>query len=207
MSNSLRRIWLQLTVDKRRFRAFVAVCGVGLVIWAKPMGLFLWARMRLITGIPKTAMADDPLDQPPIPALPQRPSGSDPIAVSLDDRLRRDPFAVDDAIYPKPIIPQDSTEDEGKSDARPADDPAEAEARLTERLRELVARFRLEAVISGSPLAVINGRTVQVGDHIPADDADGTEFRLNEVRSRSVVLECQGRQYELEMFKPLEMPD
>jgi hypothetical protein len=201
VSMQFRRLWMQVTADKRRFRALVAVCAVGVVVWAKPMGLFIWARMRLITGIPRTAMADEPIaaDAPKAP----EPSLQAPIAVALDDSTDRDPFLVSGAIYPKPIIPDDFSEGDGKSDPRPADDPEEAEKRLTNRLREMAAEFRLEALMSGLPVAVINGSTVEVGQAIPAKDGSGVEFRLIEIRQRSVILEAQNRLFELEMSAPL----
>lgn len=37
------------------------IAFAGTVLWLKPMGLLIWARMRILTNIPRTAIADDPL--------------------------------------------------------------------------------------------------------------------------------------------------
>ena len=69
--------------------AFVAMFAV--VAWAKPMGLLLWARLRILTSIPKTAIADDPAKAPAEeqPAL-ELDSGLSPQGARLID-----PFSID----------------------------------------------------------------------------------------------------------------
>jgi hypothetical protein len=50
--------------------------AVGAVLWLKPMGLLLWARLRILTNIPRTAIAEDPPQQArAFPDLPQCPMG------------------------------------------------------------------------------------------------------------------------------------
>ena len=45
---------------RSRKGALTFVARFAVVAWAKPMGLLLWARLRILTSIPKTAIADDP---------------------------------------------------------------------------------------------------------------------------------------------------
>ena len=74
---------------------------------------------------------------------------------------------------------------------------------MTSRLGALVAHLRLEAVMQGHPMAVIiNAKTYQLLDSIPAIDDDEIRFRLVDVRDRSAVLECAGRRFELKMRVP-----
>jgi hypothetical protein len=200
MNLIFRRLWIQLTADKRRFRALVTVMAVGMVLWAKPMGLFIWTRLRMVTSIPRTAMADEEavLQAPSPTAQPPRVQ-----SITLDTLAVRDPFLVSEALFPKPTIATENDDQEEKSRPASADDPEEAERRLTNRLRDLASTLRLEALMSGLPLAVINGVTVRVGESIIPDESESAEFRLIEIRSRSVILESQGRLFELEMSTSL----
>ena len=45
----LKRMWIQLTTDKRRFGLFCAALGIGLL---------LWARLIVVANIPKHAIAE-----------------------------------------------------------------------------------------------------------------------------------------------------
>lgn len=81
-------------VAARRARAG-AIVFLGLavcVLWAKPMGLLLWARIRILTNIPRTAIADEVLEQALVDAArsPSRPPVS---RIELPARTSRDPFA------------------------------------------------------------------------------------------------------------------
>ena len=49
---------------RSRKLAIGMVAMFSVVAWAKPMGLLLWARLRILTSIPKTAIADDPANTP-----------------------------------------------------------------------------------------------------------------------------------------------
>ena len=56
---------------RSRKGALMLVTAFAVVAWAKPMGLLLWARLRILTSIPKTAIADDPAntqaeEKPPV---------------------------------------------------------------------------------------------------------------------------------------------
>jgi hypothetical protein len=49
-----RRPW------RRWLRAGAPLAALAVVLWMKPMGLLLWARLRILTNIPRTAIAEDP---------------------------------------------------------------------------------------------------------------------------------------------------
>ncbi len=86
-----RRTWSVLFGPQARSVALVA--GVAVVLWAKPMGLLLWARLRLLANIPRTAIADDEallaarFESEPLP------SAGDPEVVVLPRAASRNPFA------------------------------------------------------------------------------------------------------------------
>ncbi len=76
---SRRRAW-------RLIRLLAPILAVAVVLWLKPMGLLLWARLRILTNIPRTAMAEEPPEwmrsfpdlaarplPPPIPAMATPP--------------------------------------------------------------------------------------------------------------------------------------
>ncbi|MEY3024937.1 MAG: hypothetical protein RJA16_1763, partial [Planctomycetota bacterium] len=48
--------------DRRRLRrtvmAAMPLLAFATVLWVKPMGLLLWARLRILTNIPRTAVAE-----------------------------------------------------------------------------------------------------------------------------------------------------
>lgn len=194
----LQRFWLQLTADRRRFSVLCAVCVVGLL---------LWSRMVLISNVPRTAMADPTpkikhggeLPKPDV--LPER--RTEAVAV-LASRPNRDPFAISDRIFPKPPNPNDDSDLGQNSGSNYVEDPQQVEARLVARLTGLVARLTLDASMSGPSLAVISGKTYRLFDEVTVKDkaADPFVFKLVEVRNRSVVLEYDGRLFELTMAQP-----
>ncbi len=51
------------------------------------------------------------------------------------------------------------------------------------------------------PLAVISGKTYQLGDPIPAFENEEIRFTLLAVGERSVTLEYEGREFELKMAR------
>lgn len=60
----------------RLLRLAAPLAALGVVLWLKPMGLLLWARLRILTNIPRTAIAEDPPQQArSFPDLPQCPIG------------------------------------------------------------------------------------------------------------------------------------
>ncbi len=204
MSVTLRRLWIQLTADPRRFGA---LCAVVL------LGLLLWARIIVTSNLTRTAVADENAQ-----SAEDRGSASEsaksvsdnrpvaPINVQMAEFPIRDPFRISDQYFPKPTLPEVLVEDQAKLLERPAEISRDTEALVAKRLRGLVGQFTLEAVMQGRPMAVINGRTHQLGDWIPAVDNEAVRIQLIEVRYRLVVLECKGHRFELGM-EPLGIRD
>ena len=98
----LKRCWAHLTADRRKFRAFGLLLAVAVVLWAKPVGLLLWARIKIITNIPRTAIAEDeplltkmtPDSSRGVPALPE----SEKLHLSVWPM--KDPFRIDQYFMP-----------------------------------------------------------------------------------------------------------
>lgn len=191
----LRRLWIQITSDRRRFGILCAVLAIGLL---------LWGRIIITSSVPRTVMAD-PEDGAPSAHGAADPDGTSPRptrTIQLADGLRRDPLAVSEAYFPKPNNVEALPQVGPKSDGEPADDPEQADRRRTLELQGLAGKFRLDGVVQGRPMAVINGRTYHLDDWLPAVGDGGTVFQLVEVSHRSVVLECEGRRFKLSMEFP-----
>jgi hypothetical protein len=76
-----------------RLAPFLLVVLAAGVLWAKPMGLLFWARIRILTNIPRTAIAEPEHDLAAMPRieLPPLPAREAPLPP------RRDPFAAAEA--------------------------------------------------------------------------------------------------------------
>jgi hypothetical protein len=192
---ALKRLWVQVTTDKRRFGA---LCGVLAV------GLLLWARVIIITNMPRHAVADrdaepvavdDGSDTTP-PAI-----AAESVTVTLDEVPERDPFVINPTVFPPPHSLTNLEADAGKSTEEPVEDDQQAAARLHMQLQAVVDRFSLEAVMSGS-IAVISGETFRPGDRVPASDNEQLEFLLVEVKNRSVILGYEDHRFELTIANP-----
>lgn len=201
MTVQLRRMWIQLTADRKRFGV---LCGVIAV------ALLLWSRIIVISNVPRTAVAED---HPEADVVAERLLGAlnwsendslrPATQVTLERRPRRDPFVISIEHFPKPEAIDTSAEDRDKSAGEPAENAEAREARITARLRELVEGLSLEAVMSGPPpMALIDGVSYRVGDAVPAGTND-TTFTLVEVGQRRVVLEIQERRFTLDMKSPV----
>jgi hypothetical protein len=211
MSVKLRRLWIQLTADRRRFGALCAVLGVGML---------LWARLIVVSRMPRMAVADDAslaansgekpakfaaksekADKTSEESAP--PIDREPVPISLMNRFGRDPFIISPHYFPKPTSFTEPGKEADKSQSKPAEEGNQIEARLTAQLQAAADRLRLEAAVSGS-LVVISGKTYRVGDVIeaPVQGGELARFKLVEVRHRSAVLECEQRQFEIQMTSP-----
>lgn len=181
----------------RRVRALAFTLAVASVLWAKPMGLLLWARIKILTNIPRTAIAD-PGDGAPV-LVRNRPDLAEPQELRVPGRPATDPFRIDDAVFPVPVRPEVSSRTGAKVAAGNAEEIDPAMVRERER-SAMAAAFRVQAAGEGMGIAVVGGRTVKVGQSI--EGPDGTAFRLVEVRGEGVVLECEGARYEVTIARP-----
>ncbi len=193
-----------------RRNALLVVAGLGLVIWAKPMGLLLWSRIRILTTIPRTAIADDAVASAPKPKLPPEFDPQLPAVVAA----ARDPFRVDPAYFPseqdlrnaqtaaaalanpgvaaassnaEPIV---ETTAANPSPLELADERPPAEY---ERLRVAAESLRVQSAGKGLETAVVDGRAVRVGDVLPT--AGGDEFVLVEVVAGGIVVAHGAREF------------
>ncbi len=189
----LRRLWIQITSDRKRF---------GLLCAMLVLGMLLWGRIIVTSNVPRTAVADD-YDEPPPGVTPPAPSGgpsdkppAPPVQVQLALRPRHDPFLISAEHFPKPNPVEVLPQDDPKLPPNAAENPDE---RLMAKLRAQVDRFKLEAVMFGRPMAVINGKTYRLYSWIPAVGNDFYRFQLVEVQHRAVVLECEGHRFKLKM--------
>jgi hypothetical protein len=170
----MRRLWMRLTADRKRF---VLLC-TALVV-----GMLLWGRMIVLTNVPRTAVANEEgqaigsrqRSEHGVPRSESSTRNSElrqPTAVHihLDALPNRDPFVISNEHFPKPVVESPSPPDQGKSPADVVESEEAREARLMAVLGEAVSRLRLEAVMMGSqgsePMVVINGRTYRRGDVI-----------------------------------------
>lgn len=192
----LDRARLSFRTD-RRVRALAFTLALASVLWAKPMGLLLWARIKILTNIPRTAIAD-PGDGAPV-LVRNRPDLAEPQELRVPGLPATDPFRIDDTAFPVPARPADSSRPGPKVAAGNAEEVEPAEVRERERAA-MAAAFRVQAAGQGMEIAVVDGRTLRVGQSI--EGGDGTAFRLVEVRGEGVVLECEGTRYEVQIARP-----
>ncbi|MGA0286864.1 MAG: hypothetical protein ACO3QA_07505 [Phycisphaerales bacterium] len=75
---------------RRRIAAALPLAAFATVLWIKPMGLLLWARIRILTNIPRTAIAE-PRPGDSFPDLERRDVAgadfADCEALALPDRV------------------------------------------------------------------------------------------------------------------------
>jgi hypothetical protein len=193
----LRRLWIQITSDRKRF-------GVLCVMLA--LGLLLWARIIVTANLPRTAMADgDGPGSGPPPAIAGTASDkplAPPVPVKLARQPHRDPFLISAEHFPKPTPVEVLTHNDPKFGGNGDENTDRANERLIEELTALVDRFTLEAVMQGRPMAVINGKTYRLYSWIPAVGNDQIRFQLVEVGHRSVVLQYENHRLRLRMDFP-----
>jgi hypothetical protein len=180
---------------RRRRSALAIVAAFAVVAWAKPMGLRLWARIRILTSIPKTAIADDPTNAPEEPRPPVELDAGLPIGTNWS----LDPFQIDPRTFPKPTP---APEPRAETVAEPKVAPVTTDETPSEAIdgpRRASERFRLQAAGKGLSTAVIDGRILRVGDALFG--ADGLRFTLVEVLEGAVILDHEGRRFEVRLAR------
>lgn len=213
MSSRLRRFWIQVTADRKRF---------GMLCAAAAVGLLLWGRLIVVSQPPRMALAGDAEETASGRSGQKKSGGSSggeaadnsksakavgsrvnrsPIAVELFAKPSHDPFVISPLYFPKPTPIAQPIQQLPKLVPEPVEDSVQVEARLVAHLRALADKMTLEAAI-GNSMAVIDGRKYRVGETIVSKAGSEYVFKLVEVRQRSVVLECEGRQLELPMATP-----
>ncbi len=179
-----RRMMVQMTADRRKFGLLCALAAVGLLFWA---------RIIVIKNLPRAVMAEG---EQALLAAAEEPGNANMSdnqtqlsrTFVLEEVPGRDPFALN------PMWFSGLEEDASLSNDQPKLAPGKSEDP-----EQVISHLRLEAVMQGSPMAVISGRTYRPGDLIDSQDSGSVRFVLIEVQRRSVVLEHAGRRYELRM--------
>lgn len=199
MSLALRRFWIQITADRRRFSVLCFAVG---------MGLLLWARLIVVNNMPRTAMATEnaPASEKPAAKGAKKsqpakaaPANKTPVRIALDESPARDPFVISRKHFPSPTLTAPTDDDQAKSSQKPVDEAERTAAQLEARLHAGMSRLRLEAAMGGL-MAVINGRSYRVGDSLQVEG--DIVFRLEQVGQRSVTISWGDRRFELEMSSP-----
>jgi hypothetical protein len=202
MSLMMQRLWIQLTADRKRFGVLCAMLGVGLL---------LWARVIVVTNIPRTAVATEERQQ--VAADVQRhlrsdigtanQPGRERVPIELDLKPERNPFVISTEHFPKPIDVTKNPDDPAKSDWKHDEEDIDLLVRQRrEHLARAAATLKLEAVMTGAELAVISGRTFRLGDEVPSRGDRPVRFILTSVKPRAVVLELEGHEFELALPTP-----
>lgn len=197
MNEQLQRLWIRVTVDRRKF-------GIMCVLLA--VGLLLWGRLILLESVPRVGFADPDAGTTAGAQSAAGQAGSDvaqelPIVyMDLTRALRRNLFLAPSSFLPQPAQDSSASALGPKSQAETSEDPIALRQQRIERVRQDGASLRLESLIHGvPPVAVIDGRVLQVGQVIQG-------FRLEEVGDRSVVLMKDGVRVELVMDVPGSRP-
>ncbi len=195
----LRRLWIQITSDRKRF---------GLLCAMLLIGLLLWGRIIVTSNLPRTAVADDPVRNTGTGSSGGgTASGSTDkhvmrtVAVTFARTPNRDPLLMNNLHFPKPTPVVLLGQDNPTFGPDAAENGVQAAARFTEELRLLVGKFNLEGVMQDT-MAVINGRTFRLNEWIPAGKPGQALFQLTEIGHRSVTLECESRRFRLQMDYP-----
>jgi hypothetical protein len=183
-------------LGRRRTLLAGLVLAVPIAALAQPLGLLLWARIRLLTNIPRTAMATESEEAvasvPAPPAFPDLPNADLPVPGL------RDPLAISPRHFPRANRPQPLTETSPKSGLGTVDDEQRAAAVLRERLASIAGRLRVQGLVPGRGVALIDGRVRRIGESFPAT-VDGTTVRLVAVEQSMVVVECGGLEFDIRL--------
>jgi hypothetical protein len=171
----------------------VLMLSVPMAAWAQPLGLLLWARLRLLTKQPRTAMANPEETRNVIVEVPERfPDLQD---IGFDESASRDPFLFNPKYFPtltQSSVPQGF---ERKSQGQSVD-PKGARNR---HLIGIVRKFRVQALIAGKSIAIIDDRTYRVGDLLDFERTDGEYITLRSVGRNSVTVEVDGQEFEIRL--------
>lgn len=207
--------------------ALAAVACIAVFFLAKPMALLLWARIRILTSLPKTAIAE------PMASAGTTQSALkelDPVLPSWNAKVD-DPFEVDKQVFPDPKPVATAAETPAGHREQPSNhghgdgsqggshdgthaggttptgevDPVAGEggdSTESERygaLRAAAESVRVQSAGAGLQGAVIDDKAVRIGEIVRT--SGGNEFTLVAVLDGAVVLGFEGREFVVEMPK------
>ena len=183
-------------VARRETVLAAVILAVPVVALAQPLGLLLWARMRILTSIPRTAMATEepqastvPVDVEVFPDLP----ATSPEPVSL-----RDPLAISRRHFPRSSNSTSETSVGPKSGSQLVEDTLETTESIRQRLMPVVDRLEVQGLMPGRGFALIDGQVRRVGEDFPGNVV-GTTFHLVEVRKSAAVVRIEGLEFGIRL--------
>ena len=175
----VERLRVRLGASQRQFMVFGLLVLTGGVMMARPAGMLLWHRLRIISGMPRTAIADQ---DPKIIAARTGPA-FDPVSegreIQLDVSLLRDPF---DAPSVQPVQVVTTFENDSHTTS---DQPARISLEQS-RLVEALSSIRLTGTAKGLGTALVDGSVRSIGARFDVSDYT---FQLTAVHAGVIHLE------------------
>ena len=174
------RIRIKLGASRGQFATLCLLLIIGGTVIARPAGMLLWHRLRIITGMPRMAVATpDPAAVAQADPIPDRLDPGRPVI--LDDFLVRDPFRG-----PMPQ-PSNNAAVMVAVEASKSSEAVVIELDLkSERVLKAASLIRLSGTAKGLGTALLDGSVRRLGDPIKSGPL---VFTLREVRSSEVVLD------------------
>lgn len=190
MRSHIKRLWVQVTHNRKRF---------GIMCTLLVVSLLLWGRLIILQDVPRTGYAT-PEDTPEATASA---ADSSETAALEELPVKEVEFATEprrNIFMPSDWNSSQSSQLEStplltpKSDSDPSD-VENRDARHAARIRQEGEALRLDSLLLGArPIAVINGNVITIGDAV-----DG--FVLEKVLDWGVVLVKENVRVELKRIK------
>jgi len=181
--------------NRRGGLVIALLLAVPFMAWAQPLGLLFWARLRLLTDLPRTALATEEARAVAVTPPLEFPELTD---VGFDAVSGRDPLRQSPHHLPRANGEQGSGENGSSSARNGSDNP---QWRMTRRstLTSLVQKIRLQALITGKSIAIIDDRTYRIGELIDSEAMRGEQVTLQSVGRNSVIVEVDGFEFEIRL--------
>jgi hypothetical protein len=167
----LKRMWLQMTNDRKQFGIF---CTLLLV------GLLLWARIIVIARPPRTAIADEQITAT-VASYVASDNHRASFPIWLDHEPSRNPFHVSNEAFPVVMPSTDNVTVHAVQNGNDVEQQA-------------IAALQLEAIMG--ELAMIDGKVFHEGDVVFATSMPDP-LTLVKVHRSSVIISAGERRYEL----------
>ena len=175
----LERLRDRLGASNRQFMVFGLLLLTGGVMMARPAGMLLWHRLRIISGMPRTAIADQ---DPKIVSAHTAPT-FEPVSagrrIELDATLVRDPFD-------RPFTETVSQVTTLESDSQGSLELLRETDADRSRLLETLSGIRLSGTAKGLGTALVDGAVRTVGTRFEVSDYT---FELIDVEAGAIHLE------------------
>jgi hypothetical protein len=175
----LDRLRVRLGASHRQFMVLGLLVLTGGVMMARPAGMLLWHRLRIISGMPRTAIADqDPQIIAASTGTMLEPV-SDGRSIQLDVALLRDPFDTP-MFLPVQVVMNVSSDLHADSKALPLASPEHG------RLLDALSSIRLKGTAKGLGTALVDGSVRSIGARFDVSDYT---VQLIAVNSGSIELQ------------------